>query len=473
MPPQRSRTVDGSCWRCKKRRVLCDLKRPCCSRCIANQHPCDYSLTPLKWIDGVAARGKLAGRSEPFAPPTTTPTSETIETAKEMLRIPRPIPPPMTDGTFLRYFSHAVVPRFNLGIDDLDIDLAQVSSDPALQHAVVAISNAHHALDTHVTSHSILQAKGRARLAALEVFRKQLAAERVSSSPELLFIANVFHCVLDGIIDPGDEAAAMACHFQGGKALLSHGGCLTRLNSTHHRLSSFAVSIFATMDLVHSLLTGQSPFFDEDWVMERAGRPSWWGCLSAEDPFLGVLSTLFRLASLGSMARDPSQSVPIDELLSIQSALEKLDVRFFAYAHAGGGGIADKVLRESWAAFCGSYRATASIYMYRALCNLDSDHELVQEATRDGVRAICKENLTGNIAHCMLFPVLVIGSHCSIEADRRLLLKTLKTNATYLAFGSIQLMEQFLQQRWDCESGWPSADWWECFEGIAFKSAAF
>lgn len=368
--------------------MLCDLTRPSCSRCNTSQQPCQYSQTRLKWINGVAARGKLAGQRLPIR-------------GQEVQPIPRSVTSLMTQDGLLLYFTHAVVPRFNLGIGSLNIDLTFVNRDPVLQHAVLALANAHHTIDARAISNDTLFAKGQSRLTALEVFRKQLDGQH--ASPDDLFLANVFHCVLDGIIEPTDETAAMVCHFQGGKALLSHGDCLGRLNSESHGLSAFAMSIFATMDLVHALLSGQAPFFDEAWVMSRVGRDCWWGCLTAGDPFLGILSILARLARLGHDALKSQTVVPIDSLLSIQHTLDGKSLIPLNQADGNAGG--------AWAAFCTAYRSTAKIYMYRALCNLDSDHDLVQQATKEGVQAICKENLAGNLAHCMLFPMLVVGSH--------------------------------------------------------------
>ncbi|KAL1620242.1 hypothetical protein SLS56_009734 [Neofusicoccum ribis] len=453
MPPRRSRTVEGSCWQCRKRRVLCDLTRPSCSRCSAAQQSCEYSRTRLKWIDGVAARGKLAGRS---VPTEVTPT------------VPRPVTTAMPEGGLLLYFERAFLPRFNLGIASLDIDLAAVSCDPVLQHAVIALANAHHALDAHNSSDDALFTKGQARLTALESFRTHLGARKTSA--EDLFLANVFHCVLDAIIEPTDEAAAMLCHFQGGRALLSDGDCLNKLTSADHGLSAFAISVFATMDLVHSLLSGHEPFFDEAWVMSRAGRHCWWGCLDTEDPFLSILSILTRLARLGFEARESQTLVRIDDLLTIQSALERSGTNACPL-HFSGDQDAAMEFQDSWAAFCSAYRATALIYMYRALCNLEPDHHLIQHATEEGVRAICKENLAGNLAHCMLFPILVIGSHCMHEQDRKSLLRTLDNTASYLSFGSIQLIDGFLKERWYGQC--LDSDWWDFYGGIAHRTAVF
>lgn len=268
----------------------------------------------------------------------------------------------------------------------------------------------------------------------------------------------------------------MLCHFQGGKALLSYNGCLEAMNSADNGLSSFAISIFATMDLVHSLLSGEEPFFDEAWVMTRPHRQSWWGCLGDDDPFLVVLCILFRLARLGHEARQSQTPVSIADLLSIQSALERCGEKCCSHPAASPASATDppaarRTLEESWATFCTAYRSTALIYMYRALCNLAPDHDLVQKATDEGARAICNDHLAGNIAHCMLFPILIIGSHCLDHQQRTGILKALSTNAAYLSFKSIPLIDQFLKEKW-C-NGIESCSWWQSFADIAYRTAVF
>jgi hypothetical protein len=49
-PRKRRRTVEGSCWPCKQRRVKCDLQKPVCHRCsLSNTDECNYDKVLLKW----------------------------------------------------------------------------------------------------------------------------------------------------------------------------------------------------------------------------------------------------------------------------------------------------------------------------------------------------------------------------------------------------------------------------------------
>ena len=49
MTPKRQRTVQGSCWPCKQRRVKCDLCRPRCRRCILSGAECSFDKILVRW----------------------------------------------------------------------------------------------------------------------------------------------------------------------------------------------------------------------------------------------------------------------------------------------------------------------------------------------------------------------------------------------------------------------------------------
>lgn len=54
------------CPRCKSRRIPCDRTLPRCRKCISRNYDCPGYQTVLRWDQGVASRGKLAGRSVPL-----------------------------------------------------------------------------------------------------------------------------------------------------------------------------------------------------------------------------------------------------------------------------------------------------------------------------------------------------------------------------------------------------------------------
>ena len=133
---------------------------------------------------------------------------------------------------------------------------------------------------------------------------------------------------------------------------------------------------------------------------------------------------------------------------------------------------------ESWTVFCNAYRLAGLIYIYRVFYHLDASHPLVQQATSYGLRAICEPRFKGKLAHCLLFPALVIGAHCRSAPEQKANLTAIRATAAFLNFGSLRVMENFLQELWarspsSVEEAAAPESWWECFKPIAEKTFLF
>ncbi|KAJ9424545.1 hypothetical protein QL093DRAFT_2217582 [Fusarium oxysporum] len=57
----------GGCLNCKARKRKCDQARPECHACTQRGMRCQGYSTPLRWVNGVASRGRFAGASVPDA----------------------------------------------------------------------------------------------------------------------------------------------------------------------------------------------------------------------------------------------------------------------------------------------------------------------------------------------------------------------------------------------------------------------
>ncbi|KAL4879018.1 hypothetical protein BJY04DRAFT_194585 [Aspergillus karnatakaensis] len=58
----------GACHTCRRRRVKCDLGKPRCQKCSAAGVECLGYDNLILWVDGVASRGKMMGKSFPKGP---------------------------------------------------------------------------------------------------------------------------------------------------------------------------------------------------------------------------------------------------------------------------------------------------------------------------------------------------------------------------------------------------------------------
>jgi hypothetical protein len=116
------------------------------------------------------------------------------------------------------------------------------------------------------------------------------------------------------------------------------------------------------------------------------------------------------------------------------------------------------------------------VYLYRALSSLDVDHPLVQQAVSDCMDVIGGHDLTDKLHHCILFPVLIVGSHCFESEQRLAIRKSIARTACYLSFEALRSLESFLEKRWDELDTSPTlkeSNWWMYFDEIANVTCLF
>lgn len=448
MPTQRIRTVEGSCWGCKERRVICDLKLPACEKCTKIGRRCDYGKVRLRWTDCVASRGRLAGKKIPLYQPPTLQRNE---------------------DTHILYFEQELLPRFNLSNTVPSINLRILSQDPILIQSIIAVANAHQTYAHRSPGEKSSLSRIQDRNNALRLFRKNLMEAHTDEVNKSLFIANVLLCILDGIIEPSTETSATHHHLVGGKAILKHWGGVGGIFKQKGELPILMLSIFATMDLTHALLIGDDPYIEASSWAEFGGGEPWWGNVPSDDDFLETMAILSQLATLGHGVCHSKEIIPIGMLLSIQMALEQQVSRQVSSCD-------DNPDKLAWAAFCCVYRYTASVYLYRGLSGLDVDHPLVQQAVSGCMEVVGGADLTHKLHHCILFPLLVVGAHCMLNEHRALVRRSIVQTATYLSFESLRSLEGFLERRWaklDERSDCIQSSWWKYFDEIAAATCLF
>jgi len=445
MPP-RIRTVEGSCWACKERRVICDLTLPTCDKCAKIGRRCDYGKVRLRWTDCVASRGRLAGQKIPLYQP--------------------PVVQKNADHHML-YFEHELLPRFNLSNTVPRVDLEVLHKNPILLQSVVAVSNAHAAYRS-ANVKALTLSKIQDRNDALRMFRKHLMSSHTDEVNSSLFIANVLLCILDGIVEPSTENSATHYHLVGGKAILKQWHGMREVLKLKSDLPVLMLSIFATMDLTHALLIGDQPYFEASTWIEFGDCEPWWGKVKPDDDFLETMATLSQLAGLGYEVRNLRDVAQIGVLYSIQKALDQQSQRQQERAKTPES--------VAWAAFCSAYRYTASVYLYRALSGLDVDHKLVQQAVTQCMEIVAGPDLDEKLHHCILFPLLIVGSHCLLDKQRDEIRKSISRTGGYLSFESLRSLQVFLEERWsklDNSQEIRELNWWEYFGQIANVTCLF
>lgn len=382
--------------------------------------------------------------------------------------VPAPVIKKNADYHML-YFEKELLPRFNISNSTTRLDLKLLAKDPILLQSVIAVANAH-ATYRSANEKSLSLTKIQDRNNALKLFRQHLVGQHNDETNSSLFIANVLLCILDGIIEPLTDSSAVSAHIIGGKAILKQWKNMREILHLKCELPVLMLSIFATMDLTHAMLIGNDPYFDAASWAEFGNCEAWWGVVPPEDDFLEIMAILSQLATLGNEVRNFRSTAPISMLLAIQTALEKPE-------NASSSKSGKSSTKQSpWSAFCATYRHAASVYLFRALSALEVDHPLVQNAVSDCMEVVAGDDLTDKLHHCILFPVLIVGTHCLVEEQRVHIRKSLNRTSSYLSFEALRSLQAFLEKRWselDSSSELQQSNWWKYYEAIANVTCLF
>lgn len=127
--------------------------------------------------------------------------------------------------------------------------------------------------------------------------------------------------------------------------------------------------------------------------------------------------------------------------------------------------------KTEWENFCSFYAISGSIYFHRVLCQKPIEDSAVQLITRRGVELLVQEVLPGMMSHCVVLPMLVIGSHCINEHDRQVIREALSPSLSYLSFGNMPVMADFLRALWRKND--MQASWWEMFHDVCIIYAQY
>lgn len=454
MSAHRSRIIQGSCWTCRRRRIKCDLQKPACTRCLNSGQSCSYlSTPPIKWVGGCATRGRLAGL---------------IPSADGLAALGQLSTKPMDSSDSLLYFVNTVLPRFQIWDEPINWDVDKAKQQRVLCQTMTAVSQAHYVRYAKMDVYGVLQQK--ARYAAIEAFRRVLEqGVHSEEAARLLFSINVLFCMLDGMIEPCDESNASICHLRGGWAILHEWPHIPTKMLLDGGLEAHLLSIFATIDLVHALLSGKKPFFDSTTWKMFAGAQTWFGRLETGDRFLKILAALSEMARLGNIVHD---NFPLDITGLIEKCLSPIE-DMLKKGHVGNSSALEESDLQpcSWDVFCSIYELCAIIYLNRALRRRRADDEAVQDAARRGVETLVTRELPGMMRHCIIFPLLLIGSHCTRAQDCQEVRRVLSPSSSYLSFGNMQLMDEFLLSTWALQP--LHETWWETFSTLSQQAFIF
>lgn len=437
MPPKRERTVPGSCWPCKQRRVKCDLVQPRCRRCTLSGSKCSYDKILVRW-NARPTRG--------------APVTYQLPTIGLLGSLPPDTSLAKGDLRALEYFQAALWPLFTTAARPCPPPISLAMESQPVLLVMCELADAHRALrDKLLKDRSPAEDK---RLSCLTSVREQLL-QSASNSESLsrLLVAVLLLYFLDGFIDCTRQSASTTSHQSGVQAIVEHLGGFSALIGKGQKDTNMLMSEFASTDLTRSLLDDRAPCVPADiWTRIETGTV-WW-----EKQRYGetTLATVFGIMSEMAFYR---HSVQMDRMEPSMEKIREFEARLqptsltLALDHLR---VPDPyVVPESDAdqtmqpmAFTRAFQHAALIYLYRAICGLPARHCLVQQHVQHCLTCIMGISTSCKAHNCVIFPLYVSGAHAFGVEQQSFVLNKLDTIYATLRFNSLLSIRAALEDLW-------------------------
>ncbi|OAL56445.1 hypothetical protein IQ07DRAFT_674645 [Pyrenochaeta sp. DS3sAY3a] len=447
---KRIRTVEGSCWPCKKRRIKCDLTKPSCSRCSMVGATCNYDTRLLKWS---------------VRPTGTAPLSYQAISREEQL------------AASLAVYEKRALDYFHRRFWPLMGNSSKLCAPPtfvALEHRVVllaacVLAESHRYLQDGRNSQRNLYLK---RLDCLTAVREELDFCCVDKNGPLLILlfAVLLLYFTDGYLECTRDFASTNSHHAGVMAIIERLGGITSVMNSGSDSLHMLLSNFASTDLTTAMLRGTTPALPPQFWESVEKGPVWWG----KDPFgKSSVAAVFKEMSTMMLWRENllnrSETPPIDQIRIFEDSLRPVYAQFRpldcqdAEIMHGTHDPEDPDMAACYT-FTRALQHTALIFLYRAVCNLPTSHQLVQQHVMACIDCIFGVERPSQVLNCALFPLCIAGAHVTSTKHQRTVLEILNVIYTDMRFASVQSIRSALEAVWEREvDGLP---WVEMFSGL-------
>ncbi|KAM0718249.1 hypothetical protein Q7P37_006581 [Cladosporium fusiforme] len=450
-PPKRQRTVEGSCWACKQRRVKCDLQKPACRRCQVSGTECCYDKVLLRWD----ARRSRTSTVQPHTPGPLTIGPLSFQT-------PLAVP----EKKALDYFRGRLWPLLSTSADPCQPPIAiALQSQPVLEAACI-FAEAHRALrDREPSNQSLINRRVKC-LAGIRGSLVDPATSKAALHALLLAVLLLYHS--DGFVDCLQPHTSTQSHHAGVVAIVRSLGGFDRVFTGAGKEISMLLSEFATTDVITAMLRGHQPSVSHAiWDNIESG-PVWWetgqrGTVTFASVF-GVMTELACYAYDISQGNNPI----VNRVDHFERVLQPSYPSLGKFASTDMSDPYEDATSRKAAiyshALCRAFQHAAMIFLYRAVCFLPTQHFLVQQHVHACLACITSMEMDSKSHNCTVFPLYVVGAHALDPACRATVLSRIDAVEEGLGFESVIAIRQALEQLW--QSDQQSAGWLDTFNNL-------
>ena len=445
-PPKRQRTVEGSCWSCKQRRVKCDLQKPSCRRCLTSGAECCYDKVLLRWD---ARRSRTT-----FIPsPTVGPLS---------FQTPLAIP----EKKALDYFRGRLWPLLSTSDQPCQPPISiALQSQPVLQAACI-FAEAHRALKNRAPSNQSLINRRVQCLAGIRGSLVDTSIPKPALQALLLAVLLLYHS--DGFVDCLQTHQSTQSHHAGVVAIVHTLGGFESVIKSVGKETSMLLSEFATTDVGSAMLRDGRPSVSAALWDDIESGPVWWetgqhGTVS----FGSIFGVMTDLAHYSQDIRGDSDHI-LNRVDYFERALQPSYPSLGDFASTNMDDSHDDGSRKAVVysqALCRSFQHAAMIFLYRSVCCLPTAHFLVQQHVHACLACITSMEIDSKAHNCTLFPLYVAGAHAIDDHRRKLVMERLEAVQTGLGFESVLAINQALAELWLGED--QLGAWADTFKNLA------
>ncbi|KAL6247971.1 hypothetical protein RBB50_005319 [Rhinocladiella similis] len=454
MPPKRIRTVEGSCWSCKQRRVKCSLEKPVCRKCTVGGTKCSYDKILIKW-DARPSKGSPVG-NQLCLYHNSLPGSSGYNLA-------------INERRAIDYFRSRVWPLFSTSAQPCPPPIALAMADRSVLLATCVMADSHRVLFDGRNSKENVHNK---RLHCITTVRKQLADASDSKGMPLstVLVAVLLMYFSDGFVECNHPDSSTLSHHAGARAIINSLGGLSAIMSNGETSIKMLLSEFATTDLTNALLHGTPPSFPSTtWEMMDMNAVWWEKTPSGMESFASMFKKMSELATYHDLVSLGQHEFSVHRIKDFEADLRP------GYASISPVELTDHKEEEEdrkpldpdmvpSSALLRAFQHSANLYLYRAVCGLPANHYVVQQHAQACLDCIMGMPPQSKALNCALFPLLVSGAHAFIDSSQQAILRKLDVVYSNLKFNAVKSIRSALEDLW--KSPRQGGSWFEMFTGL-------
>ncbi|KAL4767551.1 fungal-specific transcription factor domain-containing protein [Aspergillus nidulans var. acristatus] len=471
--------MQEACYTCRRRHIQCDRSQTPCRKCEKAGLKC-LDKRPIRWVQGVAIRGGMRGRSHQNESISSTPVS-TIEMALDpSIKIREPlnarastqvvpkgtpisIPVSMEDAPlarldpsaryYLNYYNDRICQVFIVYDSENNPFRSLISlalSDSVLLDAMLALAARHRANSEQPfsanradvstistdTDREALQFKYR----AIQGLSRSVSTQH---SYQVATVATVFLLVFLDLLESGCDQ--WNYHLEGAKTLMT----LTPSSDPGRTIERIRKFIVKQIHLIESLgatfvrpdLLSKCPSIDESSnLLDDVIEESFLGC-----PEFILTAVQFFSLQRDMIANENSPGQPrAEDVISILDAVRDFDCRAWASALPQESVAHDL---DGLTKLARAYQHGGILYGQRVLDAVEKTRTSQESVLSELVDIITSLQPT-NLLKCTLWPITIAGLECQGRRQRDLLIQALKKFWQDTKCSNVTSAADILQNHW-------------------------